>query len=104
MYVDTLYWRDQTPEDLRLFAERYRNDIALFATEIFHRRPDDNQKKIYEMIRTKKRICIGSGRGVGKSVALIISAYWFCCCYPDALVGLTANTADQVSRVLMRYA
>jgi Terminase-like family. len=104
MYVEELCWRDQTPEDLRLFAERYRNDIALFATEIFHRRPDDNQKKIYEMIRTKKRICIGSGRGVGKSVALIISAYWFCCCYPDALVGLTANTADQVSRVLMRYA
>ena len=104
MYVESLRWADQTDEDLRLFANRYKNDIALFAQEIFHKKPDENQRRIYEMIRTGKRICIGSGRGVGKSVALIISAYWFCCCYPDALVGLTANTAEQVSRVLMRYA
>jgi len=93
----------QTVKDVTAFLLRYRNDPALFASEVIGLDFDQVQRKIADLMLQNDRVAVASARGCAKSTTAALMAVHFMVTRPNALVGLTSNTAYQTSTVLWRY-
>ena len=94
-------------DDIELFREAlliriplYRQDINLFAKELFNFEPDDWQKETFQQFPKTKRMSIKSGQGVGKTAATAIIVMWFLLCFSYARIVATAPTRQQLYEVL----
>lgn len=89
-----------TPEDVKAFRDRYRDDPVLFCKEILGLELDENQTRIAESVRDNRKTACISARGCGKSVCVSALAIWFFTLAPNTKVVLGANTHAQSYSVL----
>jgi hypothetical protein len=100
--ISDLPLRKQTVDDVKAFVMRYRDDPVLFAEEICGLRLDKVQRHICDMVYRSDRSAVASARGCGKSTVAAFVALHYMVTRPNALVGLTSNTAEQTEAVLFR--
>lgn len=89
-----------TPEDIKAFRDRYREDPVLFCSEILGLDMDENQRNMALGVLNHRKCCFISARGCGKSVCISALAIWFFSVFPKAKCVLGANTAYQTGVVL----
>ena len=88
-----------TPENLKIFQDRYSNDIGLFGIEMLGLQYyDDWQLELHKLKlnRKKRRIAIKSCHNSGKTLNACILALHHLLCYPYAQVFITSATGAQL--------
>jgi len=87
----------------------YRDDPSGFVRDVLHgtsaRRKSDGteyQFEIIDAVATHDHVCMTTGHGVGKSVALAWLAVWWMATRPDGLVLVLAPTAVRQARGIMQ--
>ncbi len=83
-------------------STRWQNDPVLFAWEVLGIRLRDYQVMMLEAMMHHQRTTIRSGQKCGKTLCICIAALWFYCSFADARVICTANTKEQIDRVIWR--
>lgn len=101
-------------QEFQRWYERIRVDPLVFAREAFRCDGDNNPKLTHQQIdllraaqretllpvdQRKKRIAVKSGQGTGKTTCEVILAFWRAFWAVDALVVVTAPTAQQIKDV-----
>lgn len=88
-----------TPEQQTLL--RLRNDPSLFVRQIIGAEPQRWQQQALDLIRDNDRVSIVSGHGTGKTTYLSWLTLWWLTTRHPVKIAMTANTANQLSDVLM---
>jgi len=91
-------------EFLKLCQIRYYNDPVKFSEEVLKIKLTDNQQKpaLNALANGKKKVAIKSGHGTGKSCLAACGILWFLCCRPKCNVLLTAPSANQLYKTMMK--
>ncbi len=80
---------------------RLRNDPSLFVRNIIGAEPQAWQQKALNLIRDHDRLSIVSGHGTGKTTLISWLCLWWLTTRHPVKIAMTANTANQLSDVLM---
>jgi hypothetical protein len=82
----------------------YRRDPLRFVRQVLKvQRITKQQKKVLRAVaQDRAKVCIASGRGIGKTALLAWCILWFLCCFPRACVACTAPTSAQLKSVLWK--
>ena len=80
----------------------YRANPVGFCREVLGTEPWSKQIQILEAIRDHKRVAVGSGNKIGKSLIIATAVLWWWASWPDAIVIMTAPTSRQVDRVVWK--
>lgn len=88
-----------TPEQQTLL--RLRDDPSLFVRNIIGAEPQEWQQRALNLIRDNDRVSIVSGHGTGKTTYLAWLCLWWLTTRHPVKIAMTANTANQLSDVLM---
>lgn len=78
----------------------WRENINLFARDMFAFEADEWQKKGFEDVVNRNRVAIKSGQGVGKTAFTAVVVWWFISCFPFPKIICTAPTRQQLHDVL----
>lgn len=78
----------------------WRENIDLFARDMFAFEADEWQKKGFEDVVNRNRVAIKSGQGVGKTAFTAVVVWWFISCFPFPKIICTAPTRQQLHDVL----
>ena len=82
--------------------EYYYNRPIEFAIDVIDFSPDKNQQRIFDAIKTDKRISVKSGSGIGKTASLAVIVLWYLFTRYDAKIILTSPTMTQLYTVLFK--
>lgn len=77
-------------------------DVVRFAHEAFALDLTVQQRVIVDDVLMHLRCAFASGHRIGKSTTCAVLALWFYCSFPGARVIITANTMDQIRKVIWR--
>lgn len=84
-------------------AERYFNDVGLWATDILGVRLWDKQTEIGNSLLTQKSVAVKAAHGVGKSfMAAVLICWWIDTRYPRVFVASTAPSQAQIGAIVWR--
>lgn len=80
----------------------YEDDPVGFAVDVLNIEPDLWQCRFLEAVRDRNRIAVRSSTGQGKDFTFAIAVLWFLASFWKAYCPCTANTRDQLERVLWK--
>ncbi|MGN6107789.1 MAG: terminase large subunit domain-containing protein [Kofleriaceae bacterium] len=89
-------------EAARRLLDRYQNNPALFAWEVFGTQCWEAQQDICLSVARYSRVTVKSGHKIGKSRTAAVLAYWWVCTRPRARVIMTSASARQIRTILWR--
>lgn len=94
-----------TPSKLdlaRAALDRWRDNPALFCTEVLGMRPWEGQSEILDAIKVHDRVTVASGNKCGKTTVAAATSLWWACTRHEARVVLLAPTTRQISEQVWR--
>lgn len=90
-------------QERRKNAQRYFNDVGLWAQDILGVRLWDKQTEIGNLLLTHKSVAVKAAHGVGKSFfAAALICWWIDTRYPRVFVASTAPSQAQIGAIVWR--
>lgn len=80
----------------------YQDDPVGFAEDVLGITPDLWQCRFLEAVREHRRVAVRSSTGQGKDFTFAVAVYWFLASFLKAYCPCTANTKDQLERILWK--
>lgn len=88
-------------EHARVIAS-YKRDPVGFARDVLNVRPDLWQCRFLEAVAEHPRVAVASCTGAGKDFIAAVAVLWFLASFEKALCPCTANSQDQVEKILWK--
>src|SRR5262249_54614252 len=79
---------------------RYQDDPVGFVRDVLGAEPADYQAKILRSVLTKRRVCVRSLHGAGKTTTAAWVVLWFTSVFDECKVPTTASAWRQLSEFL----